>query len=245
MELHIDEIAPDLFRLSTYLPRADLQFNHFLLRDEEPLLFHTGMRSFFPAIHKGVSRLLDPSQLRWLAFSHYEADECGSLDQWLAVAPAARPLCGEVGAAVNIDDVAERKPRPLVDGEVAGTGRRRLRFLATPHLPHGWDSGLLFEETTQTLLCSDLFLHHGKVEPLTQGDIVGRARQSLLTLEAGPLAHSFPWTPRTAAHLGRLADLNPRCLALMHGSSFTGNGAEALGNLAEALFQVLGGDAQR
>lgn len=240
MDVQIDEIAPDVFRLSTWLPQAELQFNHFLVRDEEPLLFHAGMRTFFPALHRAVARLLDPSTLRWVSFSHYEADECGALDSWLSVAPDASPLCGGVCATINLDDVASRKPRPLADDEVVVTGRRRFRYLATPHLPHGWDCGLLFEETEGTLFCSDLFLHRGKVEALTGGDIVERARRSLLDFEAGPLAHATPWTPRTAPLLERLADLAPRSLALMHGSSYSGDGAGALRGLAGVFAEVLG-----
>lgn len=238
MDVRIDEIAPEVFRISTYLAPADLQFNHFLVRDDEPLLYHTGLRAFFPAVHEGVSRLLDPSSLRWIGFSHYEADECGSLDKWLSGAPEARPLCGDLCAAVNIDDVGERKACSLKDGEIVNTGRFRFRYLATPHLPHGWDSGLLYEETEGTLFCSDLFLHKGKVEALTTEDIVGRARQSLLDFEAGTLAHPFPWTPRTPGLFRRLAELAPRQLALMHGSSFSGNGGQALLALAKVFSEI-------
>jgi flavorubredoxin len=142
----IDEIAPDLFRVSIYLPQFDLQFNHFLIKDDEPLLFHTGMRRMFPEVRQAVARLIDPAALRWISWSHFEVDECGALNEWLAVAPRAQAICSQVGAAVNIEDFANRPPRGLSKDDVIETGRHTYRFVPTPHLPHGWDAGVLFEE---------------------------------------------------------------------------------------------------
>lgn len=239
METRIDEIAPDLFRISTYINKFDLQFNQFLVRDEEPLLFHTGMRGMFEPVREAVGKVIDPATLRWISFSHFEADECGSLNSWLAIAPQAAPVCGDVGALVNLNDFADRPARVLADGEVLGTGRRRFRFLATPHVPHGWDSSLLFEESGRTLFCSDLLLHNGQVEAVTEESILERARQSLLGFQASPLANAYPYTAQTAPTLERLAALAPERLATMHGSSFVGKGDGALREWAGLLREVL------
>jgi hypothetical protein len=141
MTAQIDEIAPDLYRICLYVPAFDLQFNHFLVKDEEPLLFHTGMRGMFPAVRKAVAKLIDPASLRWISWSHFEVDECGALNEWLAAAPNAIPVCGEVGPMVNIADFSNRPPRALKPDEILQTGRHRFRFVPTPHLPHGWDAG--------------------------------------------------------------------------------------------------------
>ena len=164
MTARIDEIATDLYRISLYVPDFDLQFNHFLVRDDEPLLFHTGMRGMFPAVREAVATLIDPAELRWISWSHFEVDECGALNEWLAVAPNATPVCGETGAMINIGDFSNRPPRGLKPDEVLETGRHRFRFVPTPHLPHGWDAGVLFEETERVLLCSDLMHQLGDVE---------------------------------------------------------------------------------
>lgn len=235
----ITEIAPELYRLSTYLPALDLQFNQFLARDDEPLLFHTGLRQLFPTVHEAVGRLIDPAKLRWIGFSHFEADECGALNDWLALAPEATALCSQVGKFVSVDDVAARPAKGLADGEVLVTGRQRFRFLQTPHVPHAWDAGLLFEETQGTLFCSDLFHQKGPVEAVTGADVVGRCRQVLLDYQAGPFAHYLPYTARTAPTLERLAALEPKTLAIMHGSSFVGDGRRAVLDLARMLGEVL------
>jgi flavorubredoxin len=240
MSVKIDEIAPDLFRISLYVPQANLQFNQFLVRDAQPLLYHTGLRRMFPMVRDAVARLIDPITLRWIGFSHFEADECGSLNEWLATAPQAVPVCGQVGGMINIDDWAERKAHILEKNEILQTGKYRFRFLPTPHVPHGWDASLLFEETGGSLLCSDLFLQNGHVEPLTHESVIGRVRQTLLDFEAGPLAHSVPYTPLTDATLKTLAALKPQRLAAMHGSTFVGDGERALLDLAEMLKEVLG-----
>ena len=240
MGTRVDEIAPDLFRISTYIARFDLQFNQFLVRDDEPLLFHTGMKGMFDLVRKAVARIIDPASLRWISFSHFEADECGSLNQWLDMAPQAKAVCGFIGATININDFTDRRTRVLTEEEVLDTGRHRFRFLETPQVPHGWDAGLLFEETGRTLFCSDLFLHNGNVEPATEEDILERARQALLRFEAGPLAGSTPYTAKTGEILQRLADLEPQRVAVMHGSTFIGDGGGALRNLAGMMGEVLG-----
>jgi flavorubredoxin len=243
MKTTVTEVAPDIFRLCTFLPEIDLQFNQFLVRDDEPLLFHTGMRSLFPAVRDAVASVLDPTSVRWISFSHFEADECGSLNEWLAVAPRAQAACSFIGAMVSVDDFASRPARPLKDDEVFSTGRHRFRFLATPQVPHAWDAGLLFDETERALFCSDLFHQIGDLEPVTEADVVGRFRNTLATYEAGPLAHYLPYTPRTAGILERLAGLEPRVLLPMHGSAFVGDGARAIREMAGVLRDVLG--AQR
>jgi flavorubredoxin len=172
----ITEIAPDIYRISIYVPEIHLQFNHFLVKDDQPLLFATGLRAMFPLMREAVATLIDPARLHWIGFSHFESDECGALNQWLEVAPAAQPLCSVVSAMVSVNDFAIRAARALLPDEVLSTGRYRFRFRPTPHLPHGWDSGVFFEETERTLLCSDLFFHDGDVEPLIESDLVERAR---------------------------------------------------------------------
>jgi flavorubredoxin len=237
----VTEIAPDVFRICQFTPQLKLQFNYFLVRDDEPLLFTTGFRSSFPALRDAVATLIDPARLRWVAFSHFESDECGALNLWLDAAPHAQPVCSFVSAAVNVGDFADRPPRGLADGETFSTGRRRFRFCSTAQLPHGWDAGLLFEETDRTLFCSDLFHHEGNVEAVTDADLTDRVRAAITRMQAGPLANYIPFTKRTDAILQSLADLKPRTLAVMHGSSFTGNGERALRSLAVTMREVLGG----
>jgi len=240
MTVKIDEIAHDLFRISLYVPQVKLQFNQFLVRDTQPLLYHTGLRRMYPLVRDAVARLIDPAKLRWVGFSHFEADECGSLNEWLATAPQAEAACGRVAAVVNINDFADRKARILEKNDIVETGRYRFRFLPTPQVPHGWDAGLLFEETGRSLFCSDLFLQSGNVEPVTTESIIDRARQTLLDYQAGPLAGALPYTPMTDATLKTLAALKPQRLVAMHGSTFVGNGEQALLDLAEVMKEVLG-----
>ena len=235
----VDEIAPDTYRISTYVPEFNLQFNQFLVADDEPLLYHTGMRGLFPRVLEEVSRVIDPSRLRWVSFSHFESDECGALNDWLGVAPHAEPVCSVVGALVSVNDFSARPARPLADGEVLATGRRRFRFLQTPHVPHCWEAGLMLEETEGTLLCSDLFTHTGDVAPVTTSDVVGPFREGLIADRGGPLAGAYPYTPQTDETLRRLAALRPKTLALMHGSTFVGDGESALNDLAAAMREVL------
>jgi flavorubredoxin len=236
----VTEIAPDVFRISTFVPPADLRFNQFLVRDEEPLLFHTGMNALFPAVREAVATVLDPATIRWIAFSHFEADECGALRAWQETAPQAEAACSLVAKSVSVDGVVALRPaRALADDEVLATGRHRFRFLQTPQVPHAWDAGLLFEETTGTLLCSDLFHQNGDVEPVTESDVVGRFKQMLVEYQQGPFAHYLPYASHTEATLGRLADLSPRVLATMHGSTYIGDGRRALKDLATAMKEVL------
>jgi flavorubredoxin len=236
----IEEIAPDLYRISTYVPEIDLQFNQFLIKDDEPLLFHTGMKALFPSVLEAVSSLIDPSALRWVGFSHFEADECGSLNEWLQMAPAAQPVCSVVGALVSINDFAIRPALGMTDGQVLNTGKYRFRFLQTPHVPHCWEAGLLFEETNGTLLSSDLFHQNGNVEPLTESDVIGRVRTTLVDYQAGLFANYMPYTKHTDGILQNLADLKPRTIAPMHGSAYVGNGERAIRDLAGVMREVLG-----
>jgi len=241
MTARIDEIAPDLYRICLYVPAFDLQFNHFLVRDDEPLLFHTGMRGTFPAVREAVATLIDPARLRWISWSHFEVDECGALNEWLAEAPNAIPVCGELGAMINVADFSNRPPRGLKPDEILGTGRHRFRFVPTPHLPHGWDAGVLFEETDRVLLCSDLMHQLGDVEPVTTGDVVGRYRQAFETYQKSPVLMDYvPYTENTKRQLANLAALQPRMLAAMHGSSFVGDGAAALVASGEVIRRVTG-----
>lgn len=237
---NVYEIAPDLYRISTFHTEFGIQFNQFLLVDDEPFVMHTGYRTMFPVTLEGVSSVIDPAKIRWIGFSHFESDECGALNALLARAPHATAVCGFVGAMVSVKDFADRPPRALADDEVLVTGRHRLRFLATPHVPHCWDAGLFFDEADRTLFCSDLFFHPGDPEPLTESSIVGAAREAILASLTGPLAHDMPYTPRTDETLRRLATLAPRTLAVMHGSSFRGDGATAVAELATAVKETLG-----
>jgi flavorubredoxin len=238
----ITEIAPDIFRISTFIPEGNLQFNQFLVRDEQPLLFHTGMKGLFPVVRDAVATLIDPSTIRWIGFSHFEADECGALTEWQTLAPEATAVCSLVGKMVSVDDVVARRPaQAMADGEVLSTGKYRFRMLLTPHVPHCWEASLLFEETQRTLLCSDLFHQNGDVEPSTGADVVGRFKQTLTDYQQGPLANYLPYTPYTESTLQRLAALKPKTLAAMHGSTFVGDGAKALTDVAQVLKEVLGG----
>jgi flavorubredoxin len=240
----IDEIAPDLFRISLYVPQIDLQFNHFLIRDDEPLLFHTGMRKMFPQVREAVARLIDPATLRWISWSHFEVDECGALNEWLAVAPQAQPVASEVGVLVNLNDFSDRPARGLAKGDVIDTGRHRYRFVPTPHLPHGWDAGVLFEETSRTLLCSDLFHQLGDVEAMTTADVLGRWDAAVAAYQQHPVLMDYvPVTPQTRRRLEDLAALQPRVLAAMHGSTFVGDGAAALRASGDMLERRLGAAA--
>jgi len=231
----IDEIAPDLFRLSVYVPDFNMQFNHFLVRDEQPLLFHAGLKGMFPVLREAVASLLDPAKLRWVAWSHFESDECGALNEWLQLAPHAEPACTLVGKLVNADDFAIRPARGLTPDETLTTGKYRFRFHRSPHIPHGWDAGVLFEETQNTLFCSDLFHHFGEAAPLTSSDLIGPTTEALAQLRQGPLAGYMPYTAKTEGVLHALADLQPTSLAVMHGSSYAGDGGQLLRDLAGVM----------
>jgi flavorubredoxin len=232
MKTRIEEIANGIYRLSTLVPDiappAGFTFNSFLVLGDDPLLFHTGLRKMFPLLHSAVRRLIPPEHLRWITFGHYEADESGAMNEWLSVAPQAEVAHGQTGVLVSLNDMADRTPRILRDGETIDLGRgKQVRYLDTPHIPHGWDAGVLYEETTGTLLCGDLFTQLGDGPGLTEGDIVGPA------IAAEDLFKYSSLNPGMGATIRRLAKFAPRTLALMHGPSFSGDGAAALHALAD------------
>ncbi len=232
---NVDEIAPDLFRLSVYVPGFDMQFNHFLVRDEEPLLFHAGFKRMFPDLREAVAKLIDPTTLRHIAWSHFESDEVGALNHWLELAPQAQPVCTLVGKLVTVDDFAIRPARGMTANDVLTTGKYRYRFHRSPHLPHGWDAGVLFEETRKTLFCSDLFHHFGNCEPLTTSDLIEPARKAMQQMQQGPLSNYMPYTSQTEGVLSGLAALKPETLAVMHGSSYIGKSDKLLTDLAGVI----------
>lgn len=229
--INVSEIAPDVYRLSVFVKDFNLQFNHFLIKDDEPMLYHAGMRQMFPLLLEAVSKIMPPSEIKWIGFSHFEVDECGALNDWLQVAPNAQAVCSEVGAIVNMADFAIRPAHAMAENDVLNTGKHNYRFIRTPHLPHGWDAGVLFEETNKTLLCSDLFHQNGEVVDITDKDVLDSHKNSITALAQGPLMDYSPYTDRTQSMLYKLADLNPKTLATMHGSSFNGNCREALRDL--------------
>ena len=236
----IDEIATDVFRISVFVPEIQLQFNHFLIKDDEPLLYHTGLRQMFPLLQEAVKTLIDPKSIRWIGFSHFEVDECGSLNEWLQIAPNAQAICSEAGAIVNMTDFAIRPARAMKSNETLKTGTRKYRFIRTPHLPHGWDAGVMFEETGKTLLCSDLFHQNGDLVALTDKDILESHKSSMLFFEAGPLMDYTPYNHKTKGLLYELAALKPTTLATMHGSSFFGDCSKALIELDDVMKDVWG-----
>ena len=239
METRITEIANRIFHLSTYIPPADLRFNQVLIDADEPLLFHCGMKSLFPLISSAVSRIIPLEKLRWLSYSHHEADESGAANEWLSSAPSAQIAVGEVACMLSATDHGIRAPRALQDEEVLDLGGKRVQYLYTPHVPHCWDAGLIYEHTTRTLLCGDLFTQSGDAQPIVESDLVGPA----ISTEDLYLGTSL--TPLTAPTIRRLAALEPTTLALMHGPAFRGNGKQALLDLAgfyeERLKKALAG----
>jgi flavorubredoxin len=229
----VHEIAAGIFRINTpiQIPGGpDFNFNQYLIADDEPLLFHTGPKRMFPLVAEAIGTVLPLSSLRHIAFSHYEADECGSLNDFLAAAPHAQAVCGRVAAMVSVNDVATRAPRALADGEVLAIGRHKLKWLDAPHVPHGWECGFMMETETRTLLCGDLFTQGGSgATPLTDADILEPSEAFRLQMDY--YAHA----PHTAATLERLAVEGPRTLACMHGSAWRGDGAALLRALAKRL----------
>jgi flavorubredoxin len=237
-----DEIAEDIFRLSTLVPDAapgGFTFNQYLIRAEQPLLFHTGPRGMFADIRAAVSRLAPIERLRWLSFGHVESDECGSMNQWLAATPESQVVHGQTACMVSLNDLADRPPRVLADGEVLDLAGKQVRWLDTPHVPHAWESGLIYEETTATLLCGDLFTHVGDGPALTHESIVDAAAQT------EDMFRSTSLTPALVPTLRRLAALQPRKLAVMHGSCFEGDCAAELEGLAAYYERALGETAAR
>ena len=232
MKTEVSEVAAGIYRLSTFVPDiappAGFTFNQFLVLGDEPLMFHTGLRKMFPLNREALSRIIEPSRLKWLTFGHFESDECGAMNEWLAVAPQATPAHGKTGCLVSLNDFVDRPSRELADGEVIDLGGgKRVRFIDTPHTPHGWDAGVLYEESTRTLMCGDLFTQLGNDPPLTGRDIVGPA------IAAEDIFQYSSLNPGMGATLRTLSDLAPQTLALMHGPSYTGDGAAALRALAE------------
>ena len=220
MEPNISEIADGIYRINTpwQLPDGAFSFNQYLLLADEPLLFHAGLRALFPHVREAVAAVMPVERLRHVAFSHVEADECGALNLWLEAAPEAAPLCSAIAAMVSIGDLADRAPRGLADGETVDLGGRRVRWLDAPHVPHGWECGYLFEESSRTLLCGDLFTQPGSSHPaLTSGDILGPSEAMRSGLDYWTHAAS------TRPTLERLASLEPTTLACMHGSAWTGD----------------------
>lgn len=235
LETTIDEIAPDIFRLSTWLPEVSpdgFTFNQFLIRDEQPLLFHTGPRALFPLVAEAVSTLVPVESLRWISFGHVEADECGSMNMWLASAPDSQVAYGALGCMVSLEDLCDRSPLPLDEGQVIELGDRRVRQISTPHVPHGWEAQVLFEETTSTLFCGDLLTQFGRTPACTEHDVVEPA------LAAEAMFRSSSLGPGTSATLEALAALEPTTLAIMHGASFRGDGGAALRSLSDGLEQL-------
>jgi flavorubredoxin len=231
---NVHEIADGIFRINTpvVLPgdAGGFSFNQYLIVDDEPLLFHTGLRHLFPLVREAMAHVMPVERLRHVAFSHVEADECGALNEWLAAAPQAAPLCGTVAAIVSIGDLADRPPRALADGEVVSLGRHRVQWLDAPHLPHAWECGFLVEQATDTLLCGDLFTQPGAGNPaVTEGDILGPSEAMRAAMDY--YAHH----PATGQVIERFASFEPRVLACMHGSAFSGDGRRALLELAAAL----------
>jgi flavorubredoxin len=231
MQTRTDEIAPRIYRLSTCVPDAapgGFTFNQFFIDADEPLLFHTGPRRMFPMVSAAIARIVPLERLRWIAFGHVESDECGAMNEFLAAAPHAEVAHGATGCMVSLDDLCDRPPRKLADGEVIDLGGMRVRHIDTPHVPHNWEARVLFEETTGTLFCGDLFTHAGDGPALTDSDIVGPA------MAAEELFHATALSPMTGNTIRRLAGLQPQALALMHGSSTRVLCSAALAQLASA-----------
>jgi len=230
---NVHEIADGIYRINTPVVFENgngFSFNQYLVTDEEPLLFHTGPRKMFALVREAVASVLPVERLRYIAFSHIEADECGSLNEWLAIAPQSSPLCGTIAGMVSIEDLADRSPRTMTDGELLSLGSHRVRWLDAPHLPHAWECGFLKEESTQTLLCGDLFTQGGTDLPaLTESDILGPSEAFRHTMDY------FSHTKNARKMLERLASTEPATLACMHGSAWHGDGAKLLRALADEL----------
>lgn len=231
---NVHEIADGIYRINTPIPPSiapeGFSFNQYLVLDDEPLLFHTGWRKMFPLVREAVASLMPVERLRYVAFSHFEADECGSLNEWLAVAPHAVPVCGRIAAMTSIEDMADRPPRVLADEETLALGTHVVEWLDTPHLPHAWECGLMMERHTRTFLCGDLFTQFGAGDPpLTESDILGPSEASRAAMDY------YSHARNTREMIERLAAKEPKTLAVMHGSAWHGDGAALLRALADAL----------
>jgi flavorubredoxin len=237
METCVDEIADRIYRLSTFVPDigpTGFTFNQFLIDADEPAIYHTGPRAMFPLVAEAVASLVPLDRLRWIMFGHLEADECGAMNLFLAAAPNAHVAHTAIGCMVSINDLADRAPEPIANDSTIDLGGRRVRSIDTPHVPHGWDAHVIFEETTHTLFCGDLLTQLGNGPSLTAGDLIGPAAQAEDMFGATCL------TPQTAPTIRRLADLNPATLAIMHGSSFNGDAGNALHSIADEYEDRLG-----
>ena len=231
----VHEIAPGIHRISTFI--ADMgpegfTFNQFLIVADEPLLFHTGGRGAFPLIAEAVASIIPIESLRWVSFGHVESDECGSMNMWLSAAPRSQVAFGALGCGVSLNDLCDRPPRALADDEVIDLGGKRVRQISTPHVPHGLEAQVMFEETTGTLLCGDLVSQLGSGAPITTEDVVDRA------LQAERVFHQTSPGPNAPRTLRKLAELAPQRLAIMHGSSFEGDGGKALRALADGYEEL-------
>jgi flavorubredoxin len=230
---NLHEIAPGIYRINTpvQIPGGpEFNFNQYLIKDDEPLLFHTGPRGLFPLVSEAIAKVLPLESLRYVAFAHVEADEMGSLNQLLAAAPRAVPVASQVAVMVSVNDLADRPARALADGEVLSRGKHQLRWLDAPHVPHGWENGFMMETSTRTLLCGDLFTQGGSgATPITESDILGPSEGFRGAMDY--YAHA----PHTAAVLEKLAREKPQVLACMHGSAWRGDGAGLLRELAKSL----------
>ena len=226
----IQEIEEGIYRISVPVPETDFAYNQFLVVDEEPLLFHTGLRAHFPLVSEAIRRVMPLERLRYVAFSHFESDECGALNHFLGAAPSAVPVASRVAVLTSLTDFAERPPRALNDGEQLSLGRRTVQWLDTPHLPHGWETGYLFDESTRTLFCGDLFTQPGRGDvPLTEADILAPSESFRAQMDY------YSATRNTASLIAKLAATRPTTLAVMHGSAWSGDGSALLMALNEAL----------
>ncbi|NNE11510.1 MAG: MBL fold metallo-hydrolase [Ilumatobacter sp.] len=230
MNTHVDEIADGIYRLSTFVPDVGptgFTFNQFLIDDDDPLLFHTGHRMLFDSVSEAIATVTPVDTLRWITFGHVEADECGSMNQFLAAAPRAEVAHGGLGCMVSLNDLADRPPVPLADGQIIELGRHRVRHIDTPHVPHGWEARVLYEETTKTLFCGDLFAQLGQGPAVTSDDVLAAASEAEDVFGASCI------TPASAPTIRSLAEIEPDTLAMMHGSSFSGDCKHALLGLAD------------
>jgi len=232
----VHEIADGIYRISSFDENyAPVEFSQFLIKDEKPLLFHTGSKGLFPQTLEAVKKVIDPASLSYISWSHLESDECGALNEFLRVAPKAEPVHGQIGVMLSVADFFDRPVRGFGDNEVLDLGQKKLRFLITPHVPHAWDAILVFEETTRALFCSDLFTVFGKPQPITESDIIEQSMAALKNLPG-----YLPVGPHTGAVFDRLVDLEPKLLAGHHGSTYNGNAVQALQDLRGELFKFAG-----
>jgi flavorubredoxin len=237
MQTNVDEIADGIYRLATFVPDANMSFNQILVTGDEPLLFHTGMRQLFPLASEALQRVMPVDRLRWISFGHVEADECGAMNQWLAAAPDAEVVFGGLGCMVSVNDLADRPPRGLDDGATLDLGGKRMRYIATPHVPHGWEAGVFYEETTNTLLCGDLFTQMGDEPAVSDGSPIEA------TIAAEDAFGYSSLGPATVPTVERLAELEPTTLATMHGPAHTGDGGSWLRELAGSYVDRIGSAA--